>query len=75
VQVYHPDPYALTAIAVVAGILQYLRGHARKPGLWFAGHLYDPQEALQHMQVTGAKYQQETSTIRGTCPLCGGEVA
>lgn len=33
VQVYHPAPHALTAIAVVAGILQYLRGHARKPGL------------------------------------------
>lgn len=71
VQMYHPDPYVFTAIATVAGILQYLRGHARKPGLWLAGHLYDPQEALQDMQAMGAKYQQEMSPIQGTCPFCG----
>lgn len=72
VQMYHPDPYVLTAMATVAGILQYLRGHARKPGLWLAGHLCDPQQALQDMQAMGAKYQQEMSLIQGTCPFCGG---
>ncbi|MGQ9487838.1 MAG: saccharopine dehydrogenase NADP-binding domain-containing protein [Armatimonadota bacterium] len=72
VQMYHPDPYVLTAMATVAGILQYLRGHARKPGLWLAGHLWDPQQALQDMQAMGAKYQQEMSSIQGTCPFCGG---
>lgn len=56
-QLFHPDPYLFTAIAAVAGVLQYLRGHGRKSGLWFAGHLYDPQEALQDMQRMGVKVQ------------------
>ncbi len=70
VQLYHPDPYILTATA--AGILQYLRGRARKPGLWFAGHLYDPNEAIEDMQAMGVKYHQEMKRIQGTCPFCGG---
>lgn len=72
VQLYHPDSYEFTAIAAAVGILQYLRGRARKPGLWLAGYLYDPQEALQDMQAMGMKYQQEMSSIQGTCPFCGG---
>lgn len=32
--VSHPDGYELTAIPVVATLLQYLVGSARKPGLW-----------------------------------------
>lgn len=71
VQLFHPDPYLFTAAAVVAGVLQYLRGHGRKAGLWFAGHLYDPQEALQDIQRMGVQVQQQMSPIQGTCPFCG----
>lgn len=71
VQLYHPDPYALTAIATAASILQYLRARARKPGLWFAGHLGDPSETIRDMQAMGAKYQQGMSPVQGTCPFCG----
>lgn len=72
VQLFHPDPYLFTATAVVAGVLQYLRGYGRKTGLWFAGHLYDPQEALRDMQAMGVKVQQEMSPNQGACPFCGG---
>lgn len=70
VQLFHPDPYLFTAIAVVAGVLQYLNGEGRKAGLWFAGHLYDPQEAFQHMRAMGVKIEQQMSPIQGTCPFC-----
>jgi saccharopine dehydrogenase (NAD+, L-lysine-forming) len=71
VQMYHPDAYLFTAIATVAGVLQYLRGHGQKVGLWFAGHLYDPYEALQDMQAMGVTVRQQISPIQGTCPFCG----
>ncbi|GIV17406.1 MAG: hypothetical protein KatS3mg022_2841 [Armatimonadota bacterium] len=71
VQLFHSDPYLFSAIAVVAGVMQYLRGHGRKAGLWFAGHLYDPQEAFQDMQAMGVKIQQQISPIQGACPFCG----
>ncbi|GBC96702.1 Lysine 6-dehydrogenase [bacterium HR16] len=69
-QLYHPDPYLFTAIAAVAGVLQYLRGHGRRAGLWLAGHLYNPQEALRDIQTMGVKMQQEISPIQGICPFC-----
>ncbi len=69
-QLYHPDPYLFTAIATVAGVLQYLRGRGRKTGLWLAGQLYDPQEALRDMQRMGVTVRQEVSPIQGMCPFC-----
>ncbi len=69
-QLYHPDPYLFTAIATVAGVLQYLRGRGRKTGLWLAGQLYDPQEALWDMQRMGVTVRQEVSPIQGMCPFC-----
>lgn len=71
-QLYHTDPYRFTAIAAVAGVLQYLRGHGRKTGLWFAGQVYDPQEALRNIQRMGLTVRQEMSPVQGMCPFCGG---
>lgn len=42
VSVAHDDGYAITAIPVVATLLQYLDGSVRKPGLWLMGHVVDP---------------------------------
>ncbi len=70
-QMFHADPYAFTAVSVTAGILQYLRGSARKPGLWFAGHLFDPREAIEEMRRMGVQVQCEMAPIKGTCPFCG----
>lgn len=58
--VAHPDGYELTAIPVVATILQYLDGSARKPGLWMMGHLAEPIRLMKDMEKMGAKV---TSTI------------
>jgi hypothetical protein len=50
----HNDGYALTAIPVVAYLLQYLDGSARLPGLHMMGHVLDPQRLLRDMQRMGA---------------------
>lgn len=55
VSVSHPDGYELTAIPVVAALLQYLDGTARKPGLWMMGHLVEPNRLLKDMAKMGVK--------------------
>lgn len=49
----HPDGYELTAIPVVACLLQVLDGSARRPGLWMMGHLVDPSRLLVDMEEMG----------------------
>ena len=57
----HPDGYELTAIAVVATLLQYLDGSARKPGLWMMGHLAEPKRLMADMGALGAEVFSEPS--------------
>lgn len=51
--VAHPDGYELTAVPVVATLLQYLDGSARRPGLWMMGHLVDPPRLMKDMEEMG----------------------
>ena len=53
--VAHPDGYELTAIPVVACLRQYLDGTARRPGLWYMGHLVDPGRLFQDMAAMGVQ--------------------
>ena len=53
--VAHPDGYELTAIPVVATLLQYLDGSARKPGLWMMGHLAEPIRLMKDMETMGVQ--------------------
>jgi saccharopine dehydrogenase (NAD+, L-lysine-forming) len=59
--VAHPDGYELTAIPVVASLLQYLDGSARRPGLWMMGHLVDAPRLMRDMERMGIAC---TTTIR-----------
>jgi saccharopine dehydrogenase (NAD+, L-lysine-forming) len=59
----HPDGYVFTAVPVVACLLQYLDGCAKKPGLWMMGHLVDPDRLLHDMQRMGIEVK--SSTIKG----------
>jgi saccharopine dehydrogenase (NAD+, L-lysine-forming) len=53
--VSHPDGYELTAIPVVAFLLQYLDGSAKRPGLWMMGHLAEPKRLMIDMEKMGVK--------------------
>ncbi len=54
--VAHPDGYELTAIPVVATLLQYLDGSARKPGLWLMGHFVEPIRLMKDMEKMGVQF-------------------
>ncbi|AGX87303.1 saccharopine dehydrogenase NADP-binding domain-containing protein [Candidatus Symbiobacter mobilis] len=56
----HPDGYVFTAIAVVAALLQYVDGSARKPGLWMMGHLVEPIRLMQDMERMGIQCRTGT---------------
>jgi saccharopine dehydrogenase (NAD+, L-lysine-forming) len=53
--VSHPDGYEITAIPVVACLLQYLDGSVRRPGLWMMGHLVDPLRLFKDMERMGVR--------------------
>lgn len=59
----HPDGYELTAIPVVACILQYLDGSARRPGLWMMGHLVEPKRLFSDMEKMGVKVTNVPGSI------------
>ena len=54
-QIAHPDGYELTAIPVVAYLLQYLDGTARRDGVHMMGHIAEPQRLFKDMQRMGAQ--------------------
>ncbi len=54
-QITHPDGYELTAIPVVACLLQYLDGTARKAGVHIMGHIVEPARLFKDMQKMGAQ--------------------
>jgi hypothetical protein len=54
-QIAHPDGYELTAIPVVAYLLQYLDDTARKPGVHMMGHIAEPKRLFKDMQRMGAQ--------------------
>ncbi len=58
-RVAHADGYVLTAVPVVAALLQYLDGSARKPGVWMMGHLADPARLMQDMANMGLRIDTE----------------
>lgn len=66
--VAHPNGYELTAIPVVATLLQYLDGSARKPGLWMMGHLVDPLRLMKDMEKMGVACATRIQAEKAECP-------
>jgi hypothetical protein len=55
VRIAHPDGYELTAIPVVAYLLQYLDGTVRCEGVHMMGHIADPARLFKDMQRMGVE--------------------
>lgn len=55
----HPDGYELTAIPVAACLIQYLEGSARRPGLWYMGHLVEPARLFRDMERMGVRWDEK----------------
>jgi saccharopine dehydrogenase (NAD+, L-lysine-forming) len=55
VRIAHPDGYELTAIPVVAYLLQYLDGTARRVGIHLMGHIAEPARLFNDMRRMGAE--------------------
>ncbi|RRJ63680.1 KR domain-containing protein [Paenibacillus oralis] len=58
VSLYHSDGYMLTAIPVVACLLQYLDGSIKKTGLWTQANLVEPERLMRDMIKMGVSYEQ-----------------
>ncbi|MFH0903130.1 MAG: saccharopine dehydrogenase NADP-binding domain-containing protein [Pseudomonadota bacterium] len=54
VRVSHADGYDITAIPVVAGILQWLDGNLARPGLFTLGNLVEPVRYVADIEKMGA---------------------
>jgi saccharopine dehydrogenase (NAD+, L-lysine-forming) len=62
-RVAHLDGYELTAIPVVAYLLQYLDKTARKDGVHLMGHIVDPERLFKDMQKMGAQVIESLDLI------------
>ena len=61
ISVYHQDGYVLTAIPVVACLLQYLDGSIRQPGLWFQALAVEPERFMADIERLGAELKIKTN--------------
>ncbi len=57
----HEDGYQLTAIPVVACLLQYLDGSIHKSGLWLQANIVEPDRLLSDMQHMGIKVDRSSA--------------
>jgi len=58
VQLFHEDGYVLTAVPIVACLLQYLNGNIRQTGLWCQGNLVEPNQMLKDIARLGIIIEQ-----------------
>ena len=62
VRLAHADGYVLTAVPVVACLLQYLDGACSAPGLWLEAQVVEPVRLLHDMERMGIAVRIERKT-------------
>ncbi len=63
--VVHKDGYMLTAIPVVACLLQYFDGSIRVPGLWTQANLVEPNRFMKDIERMGVGIRTEEEISNG----------
>ncbi len=58
----HEDGYVLTALPIVASLMQYLDGSIRKPGLFTQASIVDPARLIGDMTAMGAVWKVRWKT-------------
>lgn len=65
VKAHHADGYVMTAVPVVACLLQYLDGAIDRPGLWLQANVVEPCRLLEDMERLGVAVETQA---QGTSP-------
>ena len=52
-RICHSDGYFVTAVPVVAAIMQYLDGSIRRPGIWLQANCVDENRIAEDMAIMG----------------------
>ena len=65
IKLYHEDGYVLTAIPMVACLLQYLDGWIEKPGLWMQANIVEPNRMFDDMERLGVAVEINNNNSSG----------
>lgn len=62
ITLFHENAYVLTAVPIVACLLQYLQTTLHRPGVWFQAHFVEPKQFLSDLNRMGIQVESYFSS-------------